>query len=54
FAAATARRTPLNVFAPRSRAAGNIRNIAGSLLRGTEKGIKINSAFKRYMKMVNL
>ncbi len=54
FAAATARRTPLNVFAPQSRAAKNIRNIAGSLLRGAEKGIKMNSAFKRYMKMVNI
>ncbi len=51
--AATAARTPLNIFAPSSRAAKNIHNIAAALLRIKDPQIKKNSAFQRYMKMLH-
>jgi flagellar biosynthesis protein FlhG len=50
--AATAARTALNIFAPQARAAKNIHNIAAALLRGEDESIKKNSAFQRYMKLL--
>jgi flagellar biosynthesis protein FlhG len=50
--AATASRTPLNVFAPQSRAAKNIHNIAAALLRREDEKIAKSSAFQRYMKLL--
>jgi len=50
--AATARRTPLNVFAPNAKASKNIHNIAVALLRTGDEKIKMNSAFQRYMNLL--
>ena len=51
--AATASRTPLNIFSHQSRAAKNIHNIAAALLRSEDEKIKNSSAFQRYMKLLN-
>ncbi len=50
--AAIAARTPLNLFAPKSRASKNIHNIALALMRREDAKLKQHSSFQRYMNMV--
>ena len=50
--AATARRTPLNIFAPQARASKNIHNIAVALLRIEDEKFKVNSTFQRYLNLL--